>query len=133
MFFTIYEPSMGPKTGPIVAAYESEEGHDVEAVLKPGQVVLRGVQSDPSLHSVRYGKVTDRPKVAEDRYEVPADGNSEVSFDLPQGTEIWHEGEQLTGEGPFVFRVAVPGTYGFAILPPFPYRQQFVEIVAHAV
>jgi hypothetical protein len=79
------------------------------------------------------GVITPKASIiAETEFTISADGVEAVSFAVPTGTSVWHDGELFDIEdGSFDFSTDDIGTFGFAFVAPAAFKDFRVTI--HAV
>lgn len=79
------------------------------------------------------GVITPKASIIErTEFTVAADGVETVSFAVPAGTSVWHDGEQFNIEdGTFEFSADDIGVFAFAFVAPAAFKD--FEVTIHAV
>jgi hypothetical protein len=93
-------------------------------------------QADSSKYYMPDDEIVERPKVfSEALFTIPADGETLVQAQLPDGATVRHLGQvyKATADEPFEFCTAIPGEFVFEVEPAFPFQHQLIRIIAHAV
>lgn len=87
---------------------------------------------------VADGKVLDRPMISPSaKINMVANGLTPLVIKVPAGTRVRFErgaeSWQAIDDGLFEFVTAHAGIVRIEFDPPFPWRQQVIEVVAHAI
>lgn len=107
----------------------AQAGMDHAIVAVPAELVSAG-QIDSGRYMLDGQKFVERPRLAEDTYQIAADGLDEVEIAAPEGTIVIWAGEQFEADGSVSFATVHPGEHTVLLIPPFPHQRQTVRITA---
>lgn len=135
LFVGMWVVASGPDKGRIRSRVECERGMEGEQVRENSRLV-EGFYDTHTTYIDDDDLAVARPKITEDtEFHIKADGVDEVVISAPNGTEVQNERRAVVGyitDGSFEFSTTIPETYNYTFIPPFPYQEQTIKVVANA-